>query len=95
MADLNLTLKASAVKAVIEQVFGFTPVVNMTENYVEFSFTPEQQIVLRAWLDKQLVSPPGELRFNLSPVLTPWIIKKALPYLAAAAGTGFVVGRRV
>jgi hypothetical protein len=94
MADLNLTLKTAAVKAIFVQIFGFEPVTNLTDTYAEFSFTPEQQVVLRNWMDKQLASQPGELRFNLAPVLTPWIIKKALPYVAAAVGTGYAIGNR-
>jgi hypothetical protein len=97
MADLTLTLKAAAIKAACKEVFGFEP--NMyagpSGDYIQIVFSEEQYGILQKWIEEQLKKDPRDIRIDLSPVLIPLIVKKAMPYLMATAAVGFTIGRKL
>jgi len=95
MASISLMLKANAIKTAIEMIFGFSPIMKVESDYVEFSFTPEQQVILERWLETQMAKKtPSEIRFKLAPVIIPFIIKKGAPYLTGSAILGYFLGTK-
>jgi len=96
MAGTLTKIKAETIGMMINQILGFTPKIDYGENYAEISFTPDQQKIVQAYIEKQIDTkrPPGEIRINLLPILWPLILKKSIPFLAGAAGIGFMIGKR-
>ncbi len=92
---LTRKIKVDMIVNAINIYFGFRPEVKEYEDHTMISFTPSQRLQLQQWIEGQLSAAPGEIRFNILPVVLPLILKKSLPWLAGAAGTGFIVGKVV
>jgi hypothetical protein len=79
--------------AAIKAATGVRPRVEDGGKYAILRFTPGGQVAARSWLESQLAKKPGDVRVEVSPVLNPFIAKKALPYLLGAAAAGLLLGK--
>src|SRR4030066_190296 len=97
MATLITATKAEAAKQLCKLFFGFYPIINYYDTYVEISFTNDQQVIIRKWIEKQIgnvESMKGDFRVKVLPVLLPLLIKKGFPLFSGLLATGFFFGKR-
>jgi len=90
--DFGRELKVLALTQGIAALTGEQPIVNEYPEYTQIDFTDNQRAKLTnqlaQWHDKE----PGPVRVNVSPVLTPFYIKKYGIFVLGAAAAGFLIG---
>lgn len=97
MAGTVTILKAEAISLGIQKVFGFTPVIQYAADYATIVLTKQQEETVRQWIYKQMEKKDvakSDIRFNLSSVLLPVILKKGFPYMAGIFASGMIIGRK-
>lgn len=95
MANITDTLKGRTLAVALKTATGQEPRVMSYPDYVRLEWSKAQQAALRADLDRQLSSKPGRIRVDISPVLTPYIIRKAIPWAVAAVFAGYLAGKMI
>jgi hypothetical protein len=96
MAALMTAAKAALLNQAIKQITGEEAILDEQADYVRISFTPSQQVKLRAFLNNQLKpKPPGDLRIDVMPVVLPLAIQKAAPFVLAVFAAGVLVGKKL
>ena len=92
--QLQTALKTELLSQIVERITGEKPLIEKTETYSHFRFSPGQQIKLRAFLKAQLKpQPPGDIRIDAAPVVLPVLVEQAAPYILGVAALGFLIGR--
>lgn len=96
MASLAITGQAKIIALAINQVFGFTPAIQVYDDYAQVNFTPEQESIIVKWITDQIDKKrtPGSVRVSIKSIVQTILIKKALPYAVAIFGGGFIIGRK-
>lgn len=94
MASVDVIGKAQIAGGILQQIVGVEPAYDYRENYVRVYYPPDSLRVAQANLAALATSPPGDLRIEWAPVITPYVIKKVLPIAAGLLIAGFMIGRR-
>lgn len=93
MNDLEVTIKSTALQTAIQAGTGQKPKIRKDGGKTILYFSEPQQKVLRQQLENQLNKKSGQITVEVAPIINPLILKKALPYLVATIGIGYIVGK--
>ena len=93
MANITTTAKASLLRNAIYKATGAYPELELKENYARIYFAPDELKKAQTWFKKSIEKKPGVIRFDISPVITPYYIKKILPYAIGAAVIFYALGK--
>ena len=94
--SLNLNpreMKTQALATLIDYYTGSRPVIDRYEGYNDILLTKEQAKLLQGKIDDLASSAPGDVRFNVKPVIIPYVIKKYGVYALGVMAAGFILGR--
>ncbi len=84
------SLKAQGLATAVQLLTGSRPRVDNNGDHYLITPTAEQATALRKILAAWWDSAPGTVRVNVKPVLVPFVLQKALPYIIGAAVLGGV-----
>lgn len=93
MATPQTVIKSQALALAIRSATGETPLVTDFDTYSELSFDEDQVKRLRERLKSALSSAPGDVRVDLSPIITPVVLQKVVPIAIIGALAAYVMGR--
>ena len=80
MASIELITKAKISQAGMKSVFGVSPELDIREKTVRVFYPPDKLRIAQSNFQKRMEEPPGDLRVEINPVITPYILKKmAIP----------------
>jgi hypothetical protein len=96
MANLQTTLKASAIQIAARELTGISPEIEQYPDHVRLFWTPENQRAMQQYIENQLKPrPAGDVQIDVAPILLPLGVKKVLPYALGILAIGFIIGRVV
>jgi hypothetical protein len=90
------TMQTNAVALVIQNLTGEQPVINVYPDHAEIILNQAQVKKLQTFLDHQISGKVKEdrIQLDLSPVIVPVLLKKAVPLLLLAFALGWILKRR-
>lgn len=86
--------KALGYSAAIRLAIGSDPVVKEYPDYIQISFTPDQQKALTSYIESQMKKGPSDVRVDIAPIITPIAMKKVLPFAFLALSGAYMLGKR-
>jgi len=93
MANITTTAKASLLRNAIYKATGAYPELELKDGYARIYFAPDELKKAQNWFKKSIEKEPGIIRFDISPVITPYYIKKILPYAIVSALLFYFLGK--
>jgi len=96
MATLKAIATGELYSAAVSRLTGTTPTVIQKQDHVLLQWAPAEQIKARAWIERQL-SPgrPGDVRFDLFPVILPAAAKRLVPVAIVLLIAGYLAGKKL
>ena len=92
MDSTELALKSTGIAQAFRLVTGIEPdVIYNNDGTSDLVFDAAQGATLREWIETQ-AAKNSDIRINLSPVMTPYVIKKMLPITIAALTVAAIIG---
>ena len=86
--------KATIYSVFIEKITGEKPILQDKGNYVNIVLSNSQEKTMQALLENKIDSKQeSDVRVDLKPVLSPIIIKKALPIGIGILVGGYILGK--
>lgn len=77
MASLTAISKARIYSSGMKAVFGVEPDLDIQSEYVRLYYTPDKLQKAQSNFNKIMTAEPGEVRAEIAPVITPFVLKKA------------------
>ena len=93
MAELKDVLKARAIAEGLGNLIGIKPTLDIRRNYIRIFYPADQLPRVQKKFTDVVERPPGKIRVELAPVITPYYLKKFTPALAGLFAGGFVLGK--
>lgn len=94
MADLQTIATAKATQAAFKRVLGVKPSLDIQADHVRIYYPADRLKEAQAAFSNMMEKPPGKIRTELAPVVTPYYIKKGAPIAIGLGLTGFFLGRQ-
>ncbi len=92
-ADLQTIGKAKIYQMGMKRIFGVDPELDIQDDYVRVFYGPKELPIARAQFKRSMERKPGAVRGDIAPIVTPYFVKKYIPYLAGALILGYVAGK--
>ncbi len=93
MAELKVIANAKIQSYAIEKIFGERPELDIQEDYVRLYYPADKLPKVQKKFELIMKSPPGPVRYDLQPILNPYMIKKlGLPIVGVFA-VAYLIGR--
>lgn len=93
MADLETTIKATTIKNTIQRLTGAYAMVDLQPDHARIYFPPDELIIAQKWFSDTMQKKPGKIRYEIKQVITPYYVKKAIPYVVGGAVLMYLLGR--
>lgn len=95
MAGVLTTIKAESIKAALEKVSSVPANIEYSENGARIYWLPQNQKAMQLWIESNInrAKTPSDVNLDLSPVIIPLAVKKALPWALGAVLAGYLLGR--
>lgn len=93
MADIATITQAKLTQRAFKSVLGVEPSLDIREDHVRVYYPPDRLKHAQEAFKVMMEKPPGKLRTDIGPVITPYFVKKGLPFLLGIGATGFMLGR--
>lgn len=93
MASLESVGKAKTVALLLEQAFGVPVTIEYGEKYSRLYYQPDRLLQMQKKVEKMASTAPGDLRIDWLPVIQPYAVKRAAPYVLGVLALGFLLGR--
>lgn len=93
MASLEAIGKAQIYGAALKRITGQEPSYLYEDSHVRIYFEPDRLKLVQQQLEKMATSGPGDVRVNWSQIVTPYAIKKALPFAIGILVAGYILGK--
>jgi hypothetical protein len=93
VADVSTIAKAQLAGVALNQVFGEQPAYDYQSDYVRVYYEPDRLKQVQSRIEQMAVSGPSDVRIDWLPMVTPFALKKATPYIIGIAAAGFLLGR--
>ena len=93
MANIQTITKAGLTLEALRRLTGADPDLDIQADYVRVYYTPDELRKAQAWFKKSMESEPGKVRMEIAPVVTPYFIKKYIPYAIGAAALMYFMGK--
>ena len=93
MAEIKTIAKAKAMGVFLERLFG-EPVSYLYEDkFVTVYYEPDRLKRVQDKIGQLATKAPGDVRLNWVPMVTPYALKKAVPYAIGLLAVGYLVGK--
>lgn len=93
MAELKEVLKARAIAEGLGKLIGIKPTLDIRREYIRIFYPADQLRTVQKKFSDVIERPPGKIRVELAPVMTPYFLKKFTPALAGLLAGGFILGK--
>ncbi len=93
MADIISAARALAIRKGVRKLTGAEPEVELKDDHVRIYFAPDELRIAQEWFKTNMNKEPGEVRMEVGPVVTPYFLKKLVPYAIGALAISFLLGR--
>lgn len=90
--NLILRSKIAAFSAMVAAVTGEPAQITYYDDYVQVNFSPEQQAILQAMIEKSLRAKPGEVRINYGSIFYKPLFRVYGKYAAMLLVISFLMG---
>ena len=94
MANIISSARALAIRKGIRKLTGAEPEMDLQEDHVRIYFAPDELRVAQAWFKKNMNKDPGPIRMEVGPVVTPYFLKRYLPYALGALAFAWYLGKQ-
>ncbi len=92
-ADIISSARALALRKGIRKLTGAEPEIDLQADHVRIYFAPDELRVAQAWFKKNMNKEPGKIRMEVGPVVTPYFIKRLVPYAIGALALAYYLGK--
>ena len=93
MAELKDVLKARAIAEGLGYLIGIRPTLDIRRDYIRIYYPADRLRTVQKKFGEIVERPPGKIRVELAPVMTPYYLKKFTPALAGLLAGGFILGK--
>lgn len=93
MATIQNIAKAKGTGLLLEQLFGVEPSYQSFPEYVRVYYQPDRLKEVQKRVETMSRSAPGGVRLDWFPVITPFAVKKAAPYIVGLLVVGYLLGK--
>lgn len=93
MASIESIGKSKAYGFALEQFFGEKPSYSYETDHVKIYYTPDKLKRVQARIASMASSGPSDVRISWVPMMTPQIMKSALPYAIGLLVVGYGLGK--
>lgn len=95
MADIRSIAKAQALGLALKKTTGIEPSYVYETDHVLIYYEPDRLKQMQEYVEKIAASgrKPGDVRVNWMPIITPFAIKKAVPYVVGILAIGYFLGK--
>lgn len=95
MASIQSIAKAKALALALQKITGVEPSLSYETDHVLIYYQPDRLKQVQTYVEKIAASgkKPGDVRVNWMPVVTPFAVKKAVPYVLGILAVGYVLGK--
>lgn len=93
MANVESIAKAKAYGFGLEQFFGVKPDYEYYTDHVRIYYQPDRLKQVQAKINAMAAEGPSDVRIDWVPMVTPQVMKTALPYALGLLGIGFLLGK--
>jgi len=93
MATIQNVAKAKGTGLLLEQLFGVEPSYQSFPDYVRVYYQPDRLKRVQERVDAMSKTAPGGVRLDWFPVITPFAVKKAAPYIVGIFVAGYLLGK--
>lgn len=95
MANITAITKAQALGLAMQKITGIEPSYDYKPDHVLVYWQPDRLKRMQGYVEKLASSgrKPGDVRVNWMPVITPFAIKKAVPYIVGMLAVGYILGK--
>jgi len=93
MANVTTIAKAQVAGAALNQVFGEQPAYDYQSDYVRVYYEPDRLKQVQSRIEQMAISGPSDVRIDWLPMVTPFALKKATPYIIGLVAVGILLGR--
>lgn len=93
MADIATITQAKLTQEAFARVLGVKPSLDIREDHVRVYYPPDRLKQAQNAFKLMMEKPPGKLRTDIGPVITPYFVKKGLPFLMGISAGAYFLGK--
>lgn len=92
-ANLETIGKAKLYAMALNRFLGVMPSLDIQDKYVRVFYPPDKLARAQAGFKVAMEQPPGKVRGDIAPIVTPYFVKKYAPAIAGSLVLGFIAGK--
>lgn len=94
MADIKTIATAKITQRAFKAILGIEPSLDVREDHVRIYYPPDRLRAAQEAFKIMMEKPPGKIRTDIAPIITPYFLKKGIPFLLGIGATGYLLGRQ-